>query len=124
VPQKPFQEKKQVQKSSIIPNTFSYKHLQKPLETPTLHLHGAPRLIALQTATTSKKSIRATEVFLRRFSTIQRVSNTGQVGKKPMGFKPEIDQRVRKKTQIYRHIKTAPFYFMPFSWSISTPRSG
>lgn len=34
--------KKTGSKSSIIPNTFSYKHLQKPLETPTLHLHGVP----------------------------------------------------------------------------------
>lgn len=78
--------------------------LQTPAKTTRNHPHcicmgSPPRLIALQNARkTSKKSIRATEVFLRRFSTIQRVSNTGQVGKKPMGFKPEIDQRVRKKT--------------------------
>ena len=112
---KPFLRKKkmQVQKNPAwFPNTFSYKHLQKTTRThPHCICMGAPRLMALQNATTERPRF-----FLDVSLPYNGFQTLDTLEQKPMGFKPEIDQRVRKKTQVYRHINSQTFYFMPFSW--------
>ena len=96
-------------KSSILNQThFSYKHLQKPLENhPQMHLHeGSKTPHGLANCQENLQKIHPSDrvFFLRRFSTIQRVSNQ------------KLISGLEKKTQVYRHINSQTFYFMPFSW--------
>ena len=113
--------KKTGSKSSIIPNTFSYKHLQKPLETPTLHLHGG----SLPHSPAKCHNLQKIHPSDRAFLYHTTVEEHWTSWKKTHGVSNQkLISGLEKKTQVYRHIKTATFYFMPFSWSISTPRSG
>ena len=118
----PSEKKMQVQKNPAwFPNTFSYKHLQKTTRThPHCICMGAPRLMALQNATTERPRF-----FLDVSLPYNGFQTLDTLEQKPMGFKPEIDQRVRKKnTSISAHQFTNILFHALQLGKISTPRSG
>lgn len=100
------------------PNTFSYKHLQKPLENhPHCICMGLPASWPCKMPQPPKNPSERPRFFLdvslpyngRR--TLDKLEQ-----KTPWVSNQKLISGLEKKTQVYRHIKTAPFYFMPFSW--------